>query len=409
MPRATVWPPRINKNKGYDRVWIPKIGEQPGYWMTLGRTGTPGATQAYQRLLTEHPTAPSIARPAGDQVRNSLTVADLCVRFQTHYRTLKRITHTYYRIQSALNQLAELYGDLSVEEFKGPQLKAFQRSLASKGLSRSYISGIVGTVKQAWRHAVSEDWIDPALLQGLDAVASLEPGESGAVEPRVVEPAPLDDVQATLPHLRPPVRAMVELQLITGMRSGELCSLTPGQIIREGTFRVQGRGTVRVDQLGGAWVYAPDQHKTASQGHGRYVVLGPKAQAILLPWLDRAADLPCFSPAEDHAAQVAERSAARQTPLYPSHAAKRQATWESTRGDRYTSQSYQRAIARACEKAGVPHWHPHQLRHAAEVLIESEYGLDEARAVLGHRDPRMTARYGVRDVLTAAKVMSAIG
>jgi hypothetical protein len=49
------------------------------------------------------------------------------------------------------------------------------------------------------------------------------------------------------------------------------------------------------------------------------------------------------------------------------------------------------------------------LRHAAEAQIELAFDLDAARAVLGHRDPKVTARYGVRDVLRAAEVMREVG
>lgn len=412
MPRRSVWPPKIAHNKGYARVWVPRIGDQKAHWLTLGPSHSEESRQAYRRLIAEHPELPSIARPLGESVRNGLVVADLCTRFTAHYRTLVRIPNTYARVDSAMAMLNEMFGGTPVTEFRGPQLKSFQRSLAAKGLARSYISGLVGTVKQAWRHAVSEAWIEPSLLQALEAVSNLERGESGCKEPRVIEPANLADVAATLPFLRPPVRAMVELQRLTGMRSGEVCGLTPGEVIREGTLRVQGRGTVSLADLGGCWVYAPAKHKTASQGHSKYIVLGPKSQAILLPWLEgRAVEIPCFSPHEDWQVHVAEKSSARKTPLYPSHAKRRKprTEWSKSRGDRYSSASYLRAITRACEAAGVPHWHPHQLRHSAEVLIESEYDLDAARAVLGHRDPRMTARYGVRDVMTAAKVMQAIG
>ena len=34
-----------------------------------------------------------------------------------------------------------------------------------------------------------------------------------------------------------------------------------------------------------------------------------------------------------------------------------------TLGDHYIVNAYGHAIADACKKAGVPHWHPHQLRH----------------------------------------------
>ena len=41
------------------------------------------------------------------------------------------------------------------------------------------------------------------------------------------------------------------------------------------------------------------------------------------------------------------------------------------------------ASARACAKAGVPRWHPHQLSHSAATRIRKEFGLDASRVILG--------------------------
>lgn len=172
------------------------------------------------------------------------------------------------------------------------------------------------------------------------------------------------------------------------MRPGELCRLAPGQIHREGVVRVVGRGVVDLSRLGGVWVYAPDQHKTTRLGYGRYVAIGPQAQAALAPWIaGRADDTACFSPAEDWERQLAERAGNRKTKLWPSHVARREAAAAKprarNRGSLYTVRGYARAVARACEAAGLEHWHPHQLRHAAEVAVEIAFDLDAARATLG--------------------------
>ncbi len=45
--------------------------------------------------------------------------------------------------------------------------------------------------------------------------------------------------------------------------------------------------------------------------------------------------------------------------------------------------SYRTAVGRACEVAGVPRWHPHQLRHGRAEQIDGEFGREAAAAVLG--------------------------
>ena len=77
--------------------------------------------------------------------------------------------------------------------------------------------------------------------------------------------------------------------------------------------------------------------------------------------------------------------------------------------DQYTTASYRRAIARGCERAGVPHWHPHQLRHNAATRIRKEFGIDGAQAVLGHRHLRVTETYAELATDKATKIMREIG
>lgn len=412
MPKKSNWPPIVKHHRGYDRVWVPASPTASGYWLTLGRTGTEETREAYRRLLLEVPDPTAV--DARKVVSGSLTVAELCERFVAYYGSLKRHSGTKSRVKATCEYLCGLYGHSEAAEFRGPQLKAVQRSMAERGLSQNYIKENIATIRQVWRHAVSEDLIPAEWHQALVSVRGLEAGQYGCKGTKCVEPVAVETVEATLPHLRPPIAAMVRIQLLTGMRPGELCRLTPGQIHRSGVVRVVGRGCVDVSKLNGVWVYAPDTHKTERLGYGRYVAIGPQAQAVLAPWIEgRAAESPCFSPKEDYARYLDERAASRKTPLWPSHQARRDQAAATGRKlwqrDSYDVASYRRAIARAIESHKLPHWHPHQLRHAAEMLAEVAFDLDAARAMLGHKDPRVTARYGVRDVLRAAEVAEEIG
>jgi integrase len=57
----------------------------------------------------------------------------------------------------------------------------------------------------------------------------------------------------------------------------------------------------------------------------------------------------------------------------------------------------------------VPQWHPHQLRHNAATKFRQEFGLDVARAVLGHSSPVVTEVYAELDAAKAAKAMERVG
>ncbi len=164
-----------------------------------------------------------------------------------------------------------------------------------------------------------------------------------------------------------------------------------------------------IDQNTDVWSYRVDGHKMEHLGHERIVFLGPKAQAILLPYLFRDAEAFCFSPAESRAKQLADLRTKRKTTVQPSQMNRRKAKPKRRPGIRYNRSSYLHAIRRACEKAGVPNWHPNQLRHTRATELRKQFGLDVARVVCGHRDPRTTEIYAERDRETAADCMQEIG
>jgi len=71
------------------------------------------------------------------------------------------------------------------------------------------------------------------------------------------------------------------------------------------------------------------------------------------------------------------------------------------RFEAYAPEAYARAVARACVLAGVPHWHPHQLRHNAATLLRRELGIEAARVVLGHSSAAVTEVYAEMDLAKA--------
>jgi integrase len=186
---------------------------------------------------------------------------------------------------------------------------------------------------------------------------------------------------------------MIELQRVTGMRPGEATTIR----------------TADIDMTGETWVYRPAAHKMSYRGRDRQVYFGPKAREIIRPWLREDADAYLFSPAEADTEYRAEQRKLRKSPVQPSQRNRKKPKPERKPGDRWTTRAYAVAIRRACIKAGVPHWHPNQLRHNVATRIRQEYGLDEARTVLGHTSPAVTAVYAEADHAKAEAVMKAIG
>lgn len=54
-------------------------------------------------------------------------------------------------------------------------------------------------------------------------------------------------------------------------------------------------------------------------------------------------------------------------------------------------------------------WCPNQLRHNAGTYLRKRYGLDAARAVLGHSTPVVTEVYAELDLENARRIMREIG
>jgi hypothetical protein len=107
------------------------------------------------------------------------------------------------------------------------------------------------------------------------------------------------------------------------------------------------------------WVYRPGsdqgqcgQHKTAHHGHERLVLIGPKAQEVLRPYVGTKLDAYCFSPAESERRRGEARREARRTPPTPSQRARRpKARRKRAPRDHYDETSLRNAVYRACDQA----------------------------------------------------------
>jgi integrase len=188
---------------------------------------------------------------------------------------------------------------------------------------------------------------------------------------------------------------MVRFQRLVGCRPEEVCIVRPCD----------------VDRSGDVWVYRPESHKTEHHGRERLIFIGPKAQAILRPYLLRESETYCFSPAESERKRRTERSAARRVPLKYGNrpGTNRKAKPRRTPRDRYDSNSYRRAIHRACDKAGVERWAPNRLRHSAGTEIRRLFGIEAAQVTLGHASADVTQVYAERDAELARRVAREVG
>jgi len=290
---------------------------------------------------------------------------------ETYYSKNGQPTKELECMREAIWPLRQLYGTTKAADFGPKALKAVrQHMIDEQDLCRNVVNHRISRIKRVFKWAVAEELVPPSTHHGLQAVTGLRYGRTEARETDPVQPVDDRYVHAVLPFLTPHVRAMVQLQRLTGMRPSDVVKIRPCDI----------------DRSGDVWIYEHRDHKNRWRGHRRLIPIGPKAQAVLAPFLDRDAESFIFDPKEAEAWRLEHRPVhykrERKTPIYPSELrarekakhARRQRKSRRPKCDRYNTDSYRRAIEYGfvkAKKAGVeiPHWHPNQLRHTRGTEI----------------------------------------
>ncbi len=146
----------------------------------------------------------------------------------------------------------------------------------------------MGRVTRIFRWGAAESLVPTEVPKALGMVDGLRRGRTKAPETAPILPVDDDVVDATLEHLPQVVADMVRVQKLTGARPAEVCLMRPCDI----------------DRTGEVWVYTPMKHKTEHHGKSREILIGPKAQAILLRYLARDAEAFCFRPGDSATVEV---------------------------------------------------------------------------------------------------------
>jgi integrase len=362
----------------------------------LGPHGSKVSRDQYDRLIAEWlANGRRIATPEKEAIIIDELLAAFWDHAQQYYIGLDGLpTKEVDAYRQAMKPLRTLYGKTAVESFGPLALKTVRERFVRAGFARSHINKQVGRLKRVFKWGVENELVTPSVLQGLQAIAGLKLGRSEARETAPVEPVPEALVGAVESHLSRQVWTMIQLQVITGMRSGEVTAIRGCDILRKGT----------------SWEYRPQFHKTRYRGKERVIFLGPIAQELLTPFLKTDENSFIFSPKEAQEERNADRRKLRQTPMTPSQA-KRKPKLQPKKipGEKYSSQSYGRAIASAAKKAKVDHWSPHQLRHTAATRIREKFGLEAAQVILGHSRADVTQIYAEANHKKASEIMGQVG
>ncbi len=307
----------------------------------------------------------------------------------THYRHNDGSpTREADNVRDAMRPMLELFGGKRARDMDVRALERARDRMIKAKLARTTINDRVNRIRRVFRWFASRQIVPASVWGEMKALEGLKPGRSEAVDPDPVRPVPGSYIEAVKAELPAVICAMIDVQLLTGARPGEVCVMRP----------------IDIDTTNPVWAYRPVRHKSSHLGRGRVIMLGPRAQEAVNPFLARPVEAWCFSPRE----ALRERYDARGTHR---RANQKKSPTKTTRkvGEQYTTNTYAQAISRACKAAGIERWGPNRLRHNAATAVSQFAGLAAAQVVLGHAKADVTQIYAEKDAAAAAAVMAQIG
>lgn len=413
MPQLTQSVPRYRKHRASGQA-IVSISGQDHY---LGPHGTRASKVEYDRLIAEWLVGNRQPHLSEEEAKG-LTVAELLARYwqfaKRHYRKRGQPTRSLDEIRAALIPLRRLYSHTRAADFGPRSLKAIRQQYVERGVCRIHVNKRAGIVRRVFKWGVSEELVPPSVYHGLLAVSGLQKGRTEAPDHAPVGPVDDATVDATIPFLPPVVDDMIRLQRLTGCRPEEVCILRPCDL----------------DRSGPVWEYRPEHHKTEHHDRDRIILIGPKAQEVLMSYLLRPTGAYCFVPAESDRKRKATMRDNRKTKVQPSQIDRSKRKPARPPGDFYTSNNYARAVNRAVDLANrqrrkeaaeakargesvelvlLSKWSPNRLRHSAATRIRKRYGLEAAQVILGHSKADVTQVYAERDADLARRVIAELG
>lgn len=383
----------------------------------LGPHGSPESYEEYKRLISEwtavsrlSPPGPGDGPPRRSDLRICELIAAYCDYAKGYYVKNGQPTGEYDNVQDAIRPLEQLYEQAPIARFGPAALKAVRQHMVEQSLARTVVNSRVNRIRRLFKWGVENELVEPGILHALQAVSPLKRGRCEVRESEPVTPIPEALIDPVLKVVPSQVAAMIRLQLLTGMRPGEVTQMR----------------TANLDTTGKTWSYKPATHKTEHHGRSRVIYLGPQAQDILRPFIKHDLQAFIFSPTDSLKERHRKQRRARKTPLTPSQRARRPKRYPRWKPGRcYDRRSYAWAIRRGCDRAFPPpdglegeekkqwhhehRWSPNRLRHNAATSLRKRFGLEAARVVLGHSSAAVTEIYAEVDLAKAADIMAHVG
>jgi integrase len=413
-PKGSYGTPRYRLHKSSGQA-IVTIAGRDHY---LGKHGTHESRQAYNRMIAEY----LLSGKQGPAASNpqTATVDQILVAFLSYANGYYKPT-TLGSFKIAAKWLTENHGNTPASGFGAVQLRNLRERMTVEKrrcprgeierISRGYINLICSRICQMFRWAAERGLAPASVYHELRLVKRLQKGRTRAHEPARVKPVEQTQIEAVLAFATPTLGAMVKLQLLTGARSGELCSM---------------RGC-DLEVSRAVWRFTPAHHKTEHHGRERVIPIGPEAQEILKPFLKPDLTAHLFSPRQHNAElfEVISRTRASQSARNVRRRARRTLRRPQMCATYFTTITYRKGLLTVqdladrvlhkqrpeipAEQRIVDRWWPHQLRHNAATTLRRECGIEIARIVLGHASAGMTEVYAEADWSAAEQAIAKLG
>lgn len=326
------------------------------------------------------------------------TIAEIWLGYLTHCESwyIKDGKHTseVQCIRDACSIVAKLFGDTPARLFSPKKLKEVREAFLASGWARQHVNKQVSRVRRMFRWAVSEELVPVAVLTAIETIEDIPKGRiRGLREQRKVTEIPWEVVELTFPALPQTLQELIRFHWLVGCRAGEACVLHVDDIDRETNPEL--------------WCWSPRRYKTEHLDDDEPFTywLGPKAQTMLRPILERA-EKPRF------------RKAGRRTIEIPPIGY----CFDSgrTRGEgHWTTASYRRAVKRAIDQLNsrenpptiIPHWYPLQIRHSKAEIVRRSHpkGIEAVQAALGHKEVTTSQIYARRTTELAQEIAKQLG
>lgn len=366
-------PPKMLNRNGRARVTLTDAvtGKRREY--ALGEYGTAQAEAKYHALMQKFS---AMGKRLPFDAREGMSVVELVEGYWAHAKGRYQPNHLA-TIKSAITLLVRHYGDEPADEFGPLRLQELREIMVNHGLdgrrwSRGYVNAQINRIRSVFTWGVSMEIVRPETLTALKSVGPLKEGQTTAHETTPVESVDLQLVEGSIPEMPRQIRTMVELQLVTGARPGEIVRLKMRWVSKHS------------EEL---WIFTIPKGEAKVRSKPRPIPLGPRAIRAIEPFITTNPDAFLFSPADSLMESMGYVRGGERAP-----------------GERYTTGSYRQAIQAACDK-GFPvpedcedqkawkkahRWNPNQLRHWA--LSEIEYASDDraASVVAGHSNHKIT-------------------